>query len=63
MAKPTTPPPGVDHAAEQGVPHIPTALPPVETPPAPPEVSLPDATEHMSEVGIAHNQVPDWFVV
>src|SRR6187455_703427 len=30
MAKPTTPPPGADHAAEQGVPHIPTALPPVE---------------------------------
>jgi hypothetical protein len=54
---------GNDHAADRGLAHMPTELPPVDPPPTPPEVSQPPGLDHMSSNGLEHNHIPDWFVV
>jgi hypothetical protein len=57
MARQSTPP-GVGHAADQGVTNIPSPLPPTEPPAAP---DLPDAAENMSLTGVDNAQTTEWF--
>jgi hypothetical protein len=61
MAQPTQPP-GIEHANEHGVAHIPTSLPANTTDHNPDlDTSLPDAaTDHMSPTAVMH--IPDWLI-
>jgi hypothetical protein len=61
MAKPTSlPGQAWDNAATQAQSHLPTEIPP-PPPEVTPEVSLPDAADNMSLIGVAHAHLPDWF--
>ncbi|MBB4368645.1 hypothetical protein GGD63_001424 [Bradyrhizobium sp. cir1] len=67
MAKPSTLPSQVfDHAPDQALAHLPTALPPVSTGPevaSQADVTLPqhalDQVEHIAPLGVSH--LPDFF--
>jgi hypothetical protein len=60
MARPN---PGLDNANEAATGHIPEEIPDQGAPPTPPEVNLPvDPEAHMSELGQANNQIPEWLL-